>query len=379
MLEILGVLAIVGLLSIGGMMGYTYAVNKHRANVVLGEINIISNEFATTLLGAGTGEKTLCLGKPYDDGQMVSAEYAFAYGCGNVEDNLKKCQFGELGYWITLNGVPKNVCKEMFQSVDGLNYVSEKYLNGSLVIQMPVCMERNNVLLMFNSDKTGKPIEDKCPDNTSTEGVGGFAKTVLNKKTGEILQCYCSAVNTKYTASGRCESATMGLCKTNQDCNRGYYCNITNYGSDYCTKDTSTMKGMCRNAINDLHLRYESAPFLMSKDKMYWWSANHFCQALGKSMVTLNDYGCAQTICASGCESNYGYCHLNNSDSVTTKNEDNLSQTVARMKAVYGSEYSGWTSDGFSSCDAYALYLKTGRVNEFPLNNTTYKSVAVCK
>ena len=35
MVEILGTLAIIGVLSIGGIAGYNYGINKHRANQVL--------------------------------------------------------------------------------------------------------------------------------------------------------------------------------------------------------------------------------------------------------------------------------------------------------------------------------------------------------
>jgi Tfp pilus assembly protein PilE len=32
MVEMLGVLAVIGVLSVGGITGYTYSINKHRAN-----------------------------------------------------------------------------------------------------------------------------------------------------------------------------------------------------------------------------------------------------------------------------------------------------------------------------------------------------------
>ena len=48
MTEMLGVLAVIGVLSIGGIQGYTYATNKYRANNVLNEMNIASLHLATT-------------------------------------------------------------------------------------------------------------------------------------------------------------------------------------------------------------------------------------------------------------------------------------------------------------------------------------------
>ena len=40
MVEILGVLAIIGVLSIGGIQGYRYAMEKHRANDIVNEVNL---------------------------------------------------------------------------------------------------------------------------------------------------------------------------------------------------------------------------------------------------------------------------------------------------------------------------------------------------
>ena len=59
MTEMLGVLAVIGVLSIGGIQGYTYAMNKYRTNNILNELNMSSNELATTLLSARTLSNTL--------------------------------------------------------------------------------------------------------------------------------------------------------------------------------------------------------------------------------------------------------------------------------------------------------------------------------
>ena len=40
MVEILGVLAVIGVLSIGGIQGYRYAMEKHRANDIVNEVNL---------------------------------------------------------------------------------------------------------------------------------------------------------------------------------------------------------------------------------------------------------------------------------------------------------------------------------------------------
>ena len=40
MVEILGVLAVIGVLSLGGIQGYKYAMDKHRANDIVNEVNM---------------------------------------------------------------------------------------------------------------------------------------------------------------------------------------------------------------------------------------------------------------------------------------------------------------------------------------------------
>ena len=67
MTEMLGVLAIIGVLSIGGIQGYTYAMNKYRANNVLNEINMASHQLATELVTSRNEQKMLSLGNPYDN------------------------------------------------------------------------------------------------------------------------------------------------------------------------------------------------------------------------------------------------------------------------------------------------------------------------
>ena len=40
MVEMLGTLAVMGVLSIGGIMGYSYAVDKYHANQIMNDVNL---------------------------------------------------------------------------------------------------------------------------------------------------------------------------------------------------------------------------------------------------------------------------------------------------------------------------------------------------
>ncbi|MGN1062996.1 MAG: Tfp pilus assembly protein FimT/FimU, partial [Alphaproteobacteria bacterium] len=47
MTEMLGVLAVIGVLSIGGVAGYSYAMDKYRANVTINDINLRAVDLIT--------------------------------------------------------------------------------------------------------------------------------------------------------------------------------------------------------------------------------------------------------------------------------------------------------------------------------------------
>ena len=63
MIEMLGVLAIIGVLSIGGLLGYRRAVNNHQANVILDDVS----RFAFVILE----RSGLALGEVIPEGDFV--------------------------------------------------------------------------------------------------------------------------------------------------------------------------------------------------------------------------------------------------------------------------------------------------------------------
>ena len=58
MVEMLGVLAIVGVLSLGGIMGYSYGIDKYHANTIINEIMLRTADFAAQKLRGGDIEDT---------------------------------------------------------------------------------------------------------------------------------------------------------------------------------------------------------------------------------------------------------------------------------------------------------------------------------
>ena len=63
MVETLGVLAIIGVLAIGGIMGYKWAMDKYVANQIANEIRIADLDIATSLMTKNDEGITLALEK----------------------------------------------------------------------------------------------------------------------------------------------------------------------------------------------------------------------------------------------------------------------------------------------------------------------------
>ena len=71
MIEMLGVLAIIGVLSIGGLAGYTMAMNRHRANTALEYVSRCAVLAQTYGTGTGTLPATADTCGELDDSEAI--------------------------------------------------------------------------------------------------------------------------------------------------------------------------------------------------------------------------------------------------------------------------------------------------------------------
>jgi len=122
MIEMLGVLAIVGVLSVGGIAGYSKAMNKFKANKVIDQINMLSTNIRTMYssqrsyagLNNGTAVQLgLAPSEMYDATDTAtdstrSLTNAFA---GNVYIRTGKTKGSDDGaYIIVVDGIPSAAC-----------------------------------------------------------------------------------------------------------------------------------------------------------------------------------------------------------------------------------------------------------------------------
>ena len=119
MIEMLGVLAIVGVLSVGGIAGYSKAMNKFKTNKVIDQVNMISTNVRTLFSSqrdyTGLNNKVavnagLVPGEMYD--QKASASIAPSGGITNAFGGQVKIKAtaNAKAYYIYFDGIPASSC-----------------------------------------------------------------------------------------------------------------------------------------------------------------------------------------------------------------------------------------------------------------------------
>ncbi len=108
MVEMLGVLAIIGVLSIGGIAGYTLAMNRYRAN----EIIDAASKVAVIAMSANRGEGgTANLGSVAEGYTVPGVSTMTGYANGLVE----------IGYKTDTSDAVKNLVAELTNSTSNTN------------------------------------------------------------------------------------------------------------------------------------------------------------------------------------------------------------------------------------------------------------------
>ena len=128
MVEILGVLAIMGVLTLGGILGYRYAIYLTRENQTIDIIN-------KTIAGSRTGLSEYLFGSASTEMQAVLAEQVISDATIDADEyTIKTPLLTDVGVWlpgggeieITLDNITYNVCRRLLNET---HEYSSAYLN----------------------------------------------------------------------------------------------------------------------------------------------------------------------------------------------------------------------------------------------------------
>ena len=212
MVEMLGVLAVIGVLSVGGIMGYKFGMMKYRVNEIVNELNIIAYD---------TGLKIQRL-EEITAGEILSEENAtlrmgYAYQAVGYADYFE----------VSVLNVPKEDCNQLKQV--------EMKLVDTIRVEGETAETCGAIIYTIKNDLTGESVEyTDDSGNTDDETPEEETPTLLNCGMHGRLEGDSCVCDTGYTGKlcNRCDTSlgyktqdSAGNCFKETDCTNENYCN----------------------------------------------------------------------------------------------------------------------------------------------------------
>ena len=248
MVEMLGTLAIMGVLTIGGIAGYRYAINKNRSN------ELIHFLYQTTVL---TKAQSLQGRLKQSDIQSIIDQVDSNYVATAVMCSSSGSD--DLRYTIHVSDVSKGVCDIIMRNVDdsyklGLRAINVHVGSENCAIGSVDCSdEKNAIAFIFEPDDIVRCEGDNCSDSTGYECFsdeyrcnGNRIESCLNGSWVSDLDCgsdaciegssevYCESSDSSssdgcYSDENRCngdviESCVSGQWEAIETCSSGNMC-----------------------------------------------------------------------------------------------------------------------------------------------------------
>ena len=341
MVEMLGVLVIMGVLSIGGIMGYSYAINKYRANSLLNDIRMRQVDLMAQYL---SGQKVNFQAWKLDETSiysfvdpMVDDEGVISLSVLNVEEAVCKIVFDEL--------------KSKMVSID-INSSSGKTSDDcapSNTMTFSFAESMDNVdcetSICFNDSE--KPIMYYCLDDSecgtcqfcNEEGTCQFLEEGVSCGQGQGM---CLAGDCVYQE-----------CQSNSDCSANEFCS----GSDRMNCEQLPFR--CKKIdFSKIKLKFADQhieTWFVSHTQLSYWDAKNACGKLGKKMVSVNEL-----------VDNYP------SEMILPRTE-----RLILLDNKLGS-VNFWTSEEYNSCYSISVFSREGYTVNM-INTTKGRRFALCR
>ena len=335
MVEMLGVLAIVGVLSVGGVYGYGVAMKKHKANELLHQASMLATTVSAQVMS--------------NDGKLPETTTSFVNSSyGTFDQSVTEALDGK-GFAIRIENVDSGACIQL-----------EKMAGG--MVQGASCNETTLTLTYYKNLATTEAEGEKSP-------TGGSEEVDPCAKCTEAQQCI----------GGACAEVT-GECSKNADCddwcetNGGgwkCYCSINAEIVENDSACWNNFTGVCAVAKPKSGIKdgYIASPYLN------WWSAVNFCKAHNKSLVSLADLGITggyqdDAQCeGSGCTGSFTWSDL----------QDKLGKALYWVTDAISCDFNTrecTSGTNHNSCHAFFVHLSSGAVT---INSRNFDSCALCK
>lgn len=339
MVEMLGTLAIIGVLSIGGIAGYSYGIDKYHANAIVNDVNLRAVDLLSQLSQGHTPN--------LDSWETTSAgQYPISLNSDNAPTN----------YYIKVEQVPFEVCNMIADMMPDtveilVDNATQACANGENVMDFTYAGFE-----MTNGGENDDTVV--CPTGTSTTGSGGYVEIpyIYGNK------CRCENADTRWDTTTSTCIPKDGTCSSYADCDKNKFCQFT---TSACTGDSIEIPttGVCAEiGGSPLGTYGENGQFLVfaygSGASCNWWSMQDFCASFGGRLATLEDFGCTDY----------------NIDSCTS---DGLYQAQAAM-GLPGEFWSAnlYDKNNPNSCEAWYFSIEEG-IQKLSHDKYVYASLCV--
>ena len=290
MVEMLGVLAIVGVLSVGGIIGLRQALTNARANDLIYEANKRATVVSGQLIFSNAAPSL---------SEFVQNEFSFG--------TFNSVTPGSGTFTISINGVSEAVCAK-----------TQNMASGIIVNFAPqACSgDDNTILLTYNNDLSegnlhiAGVIREPHPEDGPTIDDGSDCSGQTRK--GECQVCknglyidsdaVCLSQGKSTCIDGMCTVLQID-CMSNGDCrtinpsqcgNGECYCDFDNFVNT-CTGPTR--RGICilKTQRKRTSIKIDNHNYIVGGSaNLDWWSAKNFCAAYNARMMTLEELGCGE-------------------------------------------------------------------------------------
>ena len=284
MLEMLGVLAIIGVLSVGAIMGFRYAMNRHKANVILNDVSLAFEELATHETTGAISRYQVTAFTP------ESGHTLYAKRDANGNDSVE------------VIGVVQGVCEVLIQYDKTELYTQISDTAGT---KLTACADNQTMVFGLGIDDSD-PTPGPGPEPTDPcEG-----KTCSGHGTCSDGVCTCSDGYTDPDCGTAPECNSTIACASPKVCSTDYHCECPSIGTPGVCQTTGTQNGcpaivnvtgkcgtngICTNgACSEC-----SSPMVANAD-----GTACECPAKGANCKTQNSLTCECDLCEDGFEKN---------------------------------------------------------------------------
>ena len=212
MVEMLGVLAVVGLLSVMAFAGFRIALNKHYANEILNE----ANKRAVIVAGQ--------IG--FNQGTPSLSEFSNNTFTGGTFDSSVTTNPQTESFALKVSNVPEAVCEQILTMIDEHTMVRRLSSESSMAQTIEDCsVPEGNYLMVYNDDLQGQMSDI------------GYCDTVVDCQTA-------CAICKNNVCTNECEIAPT-TCTSNDECASAGVC-------AGCVKAEGAETGTCQYACEEL-------------------------------------------------------------------------------------------------------------------------------